>query len=88
MSRRPRPLRVRRITRAVVIVVIVGGLAAAATHFLPGSGPVTVSARTAYAWLRLYRRGGIEALRPRSRKDRGKRRAIDDAALDACETAA
>jgi len=55
---------------------------ASRTHFLPGRGPVTVSARTAYAWLRRYRRGGIEALRPRSRKDRGKRRAIDDAVLD------
>ena len=55
---------------------------ASRTHFLPGSGPVKVSARTAYAWLRSYRRGGIEALRPRSRKDRGKRRVIDDAVLD------
>jgi transposase InsO family protein len=55
---------------------------ASRTHFLPGRGPVKVSARTAYAWLRQYRRGGIEALRPRSRKDRGKRRVIDDAVLD------
>ena len=41
------------------------------THHLPGTGPVHLSERTIYAWLALWRAGGIEALRPRRRKDRG-----------------
>jgi len=51
------------------------------THYLPGKGPVTVSTRTIYGWLRRYRRGGIEALRPRRRKDRGTHRATTEQAL-------
>jgi transposase InsO family protein len=54
---------------------------ASRTHFLPGAGPVTVSVRRVYDWLRSYRRGGLEALRPVARKDRGAMRALDDAVL-------
>jgi hypothetical protein len=46
------------------------------THYLPGSGPVRVGERTVFAWLKAYRHGGIEALRPRHRKDRGTPRAV------------
>ncbi len=47
------------------------------THYLPGRGPLRIHKRTLYTWLRHYRRGGIEALRPRRRRDRGTRRALD-----------
>jgi len=52
------------------------------THYLPGKGPITVSERTVYEWSRLFRQGGIEALRPRWRKDKGKSRKISDAILE------
>lgn len=53
------------------------------THYLPGTGPRRICERTVYAWLRLFRReGGIDALRPRFRKDRGHRRVVDDAVLE------
>jgi len=55
---------------------------ASLTHHLPGRGPVRVSERTVYVWLRLYRSGGIEALRPRWRQDRGTSRVVDDALLE------
>ncbi|MFC1707824.1 helix-turn-helix domain-containing protein, partial [Planctomycetota bacterium] len=51
---------------------------AAHTHYLPGKGPITVSERTVYGWLRLYRTGGLEALRPRLRRDRGKSRKLSE----------
>jgi transposase InsO family protein len=51
------------------------------THFLPGRGPVSVKERTLYDWLRTYRLGGIEALRPKLRKDRGTSRVMDDAII-------
>jgi transposase InsO family protein len=54
---------------------------AAQTHYLPGKGPLRVGQRTIYTWLSWYRAGGIEALRPRLRKDRGTRRAVSDAVL-------
>lgn len=47
------------------------------THHLPGTGPVRVKERTVYDWLRRYRHGGIEALRPKVRKDRGRPRVLD-----------
>jgi putative transposase len=56
--------------------------AAGATHYLPGRGLVRVSQRTVYAWFKAYREGGIEALRPRQRKDRGTLRACDPRLLD------
>lgn len=55
---------------------------AARTHYLPGCGPVRFSERTLYQWLRSYRQGGLEALRPKRRKDRGERRVLDDAVLE------
>ena len=51
-------------------------------HYLPGSGPVRVAERTIYGWLASYRQGGIEALRPKRRKDLGSLRALDEATLD------
>lgn len=54
----------------------------AATHWLPGTGAVRVGRRTIYTWLARYRRGGIEALRPCSRKDRGTRRTATDDVLE------
>ncbi len=50
-------------------------------HYLPGSGPVRIAERTLYGWLASYRRGGIEALRPRRRKDLGSMRALDETIL-------
>ncbi|HEY3358358.1 MAG TPA: helix-turn-helix domain-containing protein, partial [Polyangia bacterium] len=50
-------------------------------HHRPGRGPLTLTARTVYSWLHAYRRGGIDALRPRYRKDRGQARVIDAAVL-------
>lgn len=43
--------------------------------------PVPVS--TLYRWLKLYREGGLEALRPKPRSDRGKKRShMPDAVVD------
>jgi len=47
------------------------------SHYLPGRGPVRVSERTVYAWLAAFRKGGVEALRPAVRKDRGESRAVE-----------
>ena len=51
------------------------------THYLPGRGAVRVCERTVYSWRRRYRLGGIEALRPKIRKDRGRSRVLNDAVL-------
>lgn len=53
----------------------------AQSHFLPGKGPVVVKERTVYEWLRRYRQGGLEALLPRVRKDKGKGRVVDEQVL-------
>ena len=50
---------------------------ASRTYFLPGRGPVSVSVRTVYWWWRRYRHGGMSALRPRRRRDRGRSRKIE-----------
>lgn len=55
---------------------------ASRTHYRPGTGPVRVSRRTVYGWWRCFRRGGIEALRPKRRKDHGRPRALEAALLD------
>lgn len=55
--------------------------ATAQTYHFPGAGPVTVSPRTFYHWLKCYREGGIAALRPCWRKDRGQSRVLDQAVL-------
>ena len=52
------------------------------THYRPGLGPVRVRERTLYDWMKRYREGGIEALRPRIRKDKGRRRVLDDEGLE------
>ena len=49
-----------------------------ATHYFPGRGPVRVCERTVFGWLAAYRRGGIEALRPKIRKDHGTSRALPE----------
>jgi len=51
-------------------------------HYLPGKGPVTVSERTVYSWMRLYRSGGLDALRPRWRADRGGSRKLSPEVLE------
>lgn len=50
-------------------------------HYLPGRGRIRVAVRTIYAWLRLYRRHGLDGLRPRRRKDRGVSRRIQEDTL-------
>ena len=52
------------------------------THYRPGQGPMRVRERTLYDWMKRFREGGIEALRPRLRKDRGHRRVLDDDGLE------
>jgi transposase InsO family protein len=54
-------------------------------HAHPRRGEIHVSDRTLWTWLAALRKGGIEALRPRPRKDRGSVRALDRAALDRAE---
>ena len=54
---------------------------AAQTHYLAGTGPIKVTERTVYAWLRRYRQGGIKALGPKVRKDRGVRRVLSEQVL-------
>lgn len=55
--------------------------AARREHHLPGRGPFRVSERTVYAWMAAYRRGGVEALRPRARRDRGTSRHVPEHVL-------
>jgi len=50
-------------------------------HYLPGKGPVRVSERTVYAWLAAFKKGGVEALRPAHRKDKGQSRAVEPRVL-------
>ena len=52
------------------------GAAAARTHQRPDGRWVQLSARTIEAWYYAYRRGGLEALMPQRRNDRGASRAI------------
>ena len=59
---------------------------AAQMHLHPSRGEIKVTTRTLWTWLSLFRKGGIEALRPRHRKDRGAIRALSTAVLDRAET--
>ena len=43
---------------------------------IPGSTRVRIAEETIRWWLRLYRKGGLDALRPRSRADHGRSRAL------------
>jgi len=56
--------------------------AAARRHVMPDGSEVAVSARTIEAWFYAHKRGGLRALRPQSRSDEGKSRAIDDVVAD------
>lgn len=54
-------------------------------HPHPHRGDVKVTARTLWTWLARFRAGGINALRPRQRKDKGSLRALPAATLDRAE---
>lgn len=54
-------------------------------HYHPERGPMQLTERTLWTWLALYRVGGVEALRPRRRKDAGSTRALSAEALDRAE---
>jgi transposase InsO family protein len=54
-------------------------------HSHPSRGEVTISIRTLWTWLERFRGSGIDALRPRHRRDHGTLRALDAAALDRAE---
>lgn len=54
-------------------------------HAHPHRGDVKVTARTIWKWLASFRAGGIDALRPRRRKDTGTVRALPSEVLDRAE---
>lgn len=60
----------------------------AASKLYPGPDgqEVEVTARTLWRWLEAYRQGGLLALRPKARKDRGQLRAISPQVLEAAAT--
>ncbi len=58
---------------------------AADRHLHPQRGEVAVTARTLWTWLARFRAGGIDALRPRLRKDKGVVRALTIATLERAE---
>jgi transposase InsO family protein len=54
-------------------------------HLHPHRGEIAISSRTLWTWLGQFRRGSIDALRPRHRSDRGSLRAATPAVLDRAE---
>jgi hypothetical protein len=54
-------------------------------HDFPRYGLRKVSVSTMKAWLRMYRKGGFEALKPKSRSDSGRPRRLDQQTLKAVE---
>lgn len=58
---------------------------ASQTHVHPRRGEIRVNARTLWTWISVFRKGGIEALHPRYRKDKGAVRALSIAALERAE---
>jgi putative transposase len=54
-------------------------------HTFPRYGLKNLSVSTMKTWLRKYRTGGFEALKPTSRKDRGRPRRLDEHTLKAIE---
>lgn len=56
--------------------------AAARRHILPDGREITLSPRTIEAWFYAYAHGGLAALRPSSRGDVGKSRAIEEELAD------
>lgn len=58
---------------------------AAEPHLHPCGQPQTVGPRTLWTWLRHYRQGGLCALHPRHRKDKGQLRALPPEAMARAE---
>ncbi|MFQ5917830.1 MAG: DDE-type integrase/transposase/recombinase [Candidatus Binatia bacterium] len=54
-------------------------------HDFPRYGLRKVSVSTMKAWLRMYRKGGFEALKPKSRSDSGRPKRLDQQTLKAIE---
>jgi hypothetical protein len=54
-------------------------------HDFPHYGLRKVSVSTMKAWLRMYRKGGFEALKPKSRADSGRPRRLGQQTLKAIE---
>lgn len=54
-------------------------------HDFPRYGLRKVSVSTMKAWLRMYRKGGFEALKPKSRSDSGRPKRLDQHTLKAIE---
>jgi len=50
-------------------------------HYFPGKGAILYTERTLYNWLRQFKEGGVNALRPSIRKDYGQSRVLDDEIL-------
>ena len=58
---------------------------AAQQHIIPHSQRRTVSVPSLRRWEKAYRRGGFDALKPRSRRDRGASRSLSAETLDRAE---
>jgi putative transposase len=54
-------------------------------HLHPRRGEIAISGRTLWTWLARFRRGSIDALRPRHRRDRGSLRAAPIAVFERAE---
>jgi transposase InsO family protein len=54
-------------------------------HPHPRRGEIAITGRTLWTWLARFRRGGIDALRPRHRRDRGRLRAVPGGVLERAE---
>ena len=54
-------------------------------HDFPRYGLKKLSVSTMKSWLRLYRKGGFEALKPKSRSDSGRPRRLDEQTLKVIE---
>ncbi len=52
------------------------------THTIPGSRRNRIGVSTLRSWARLYRTGGLDALRPKPRRDRGRPRRLPAAVAD------
>jgi hypothetical protein len=56
------------------------------SYAIPGSRRTRVAAETMRGWLREWRKGGFEALRPQARADQGQARAIPQEVSDLLRT--
>ena len=59
---------------------------AAQKHEHPQEGPKSIHERTLWTWLSNYRKGGLEALHPKQRKDKGQPRVVSPELLARAET--